>query len=253
MKKSLYVIFVLFASCSSTVFLPGYKQSTKINADGKLDDWSLPLKYGSDDGKYQYSITNDDKNIYIALSSFDPNSQRSILRGGIDFYFDISGKKSKSIHLHYPEKNGEEFTIEGFQKLDAGTYSIQDPTNILAGMNASDQNNLGIEMIIPKILIAQEGKFKKNQINIGIAVGTSMFNRGENRNGSMQRGGSSREGMGQGGFGGGMGGGMRGGGMGGGMRGGGMRGGGMRGGGNFGAETGLIGGKQSINWNGFIF
>ena len=73
------------------------------------------------------------------------------------------------------------------------------------------------------------------------------MNRGEGRSEGGQRG----YGMREGGFGGGMGGGMRGSGMRGGM-GSGMRGGGMRSGG-YGAETGLIGAKQSINWNSFIF
>ena len=85
--------------------------------------------------------------------------------------------------------------------------------------------------------------FKKNQINIGLAVGAFKMNRGEGRNEGGQRGYGMREG--------GFGGGMRGGGMRGGM-GSGMRGGGMRSGG-YSAETGLIGAKQSINWNSFIF
>ena len=146
MKNVLLLSCLFFlSSCANTLYTPGYKQTSSINADGNLNDWILPLKFGSEDGKYQYSITYDDKNIYIALASFDPMSQMSILRSGIDFYFDINGKKSKSIHLHYPEKKGEEFTIEGFQKLDAGTYSILDPTSIKAGVNADDQKNIGIE------------------------------------------------------------------------------------------------------------
>ena len=243
-----FTIYLLCISCSNTLYVPGYKQNSQIIADGKLDDWSLPLKFGSEDGKYQYSITFDEKNIFVAIASSDQFSQMGILRNGIDFYFDINGKKNKTIHLHYPENKGAEFTIEGFQKLENGTYSITDPTTLKAGSYADEKQGLGIELIIPKNLLVQNGIFKKNHINIGIALGeikmrgnANAKGNGEQRNAYKRSGNMGNEFNN-------VGGGMRGGGMRGGMRGGGMRG-EMRGGNNY--ESRGNGTKSSINWNSF--
>jgi hypothetical protein len=247
------MIAMSFFSCSTKYYEAGNIQNNKITADGKLEEWNLPLSYGSEDGKYQYSITNDLTNVYISIFASSQIGQKSVLRNGIDVYIDPKGKKNKNIKFHFPDRANDQYTLTGFNDIENGTYNLLDATGFFMGLNVDNLNNTGIEIVIPKYRIyGKDFKSKKQNINIGITLNES---RGENsRNVLGSNGGREEMGneMGRGGMRGGMGsGGMRGGMGGGGMRGGGMsRGsrGGMEGGYNRGNQAYT---KQVINWNTF--
>lgn len=90
------------ASCSRHLAPEGHYQTTPVVADGNPGDWSLPLRFSNSSYTLQYNVTNDDKNMYIAVSSADDNTQLRILRSGMTIYFDPKGKKNKDISLHFP-------------------------------------------------------------------------------------------------------------------------------------------------------
>ncbi len=54
----------LFTSVGSS---RGIYQSEAISIDGNMNDWILPLRFSNPDYTMHYSVTNDDKNIYICL------------------------------------------------------------------------------------------------------------------------------------------------------------------------------------------
>ena len=96
-------LFCLFsAACSRQLAPEGHYQQTPVTADGNPGDWSLPLRFSNAGYTLQYNVTNDDKNLYIAVSSADDNTQLRMLRSGMTIYFDPKGKKNKEISLHYP-------------------------------------------------------------------------------------------------------------------------------------------------------
>ena len=76
MKKSVQVIPVFFLiffiqSCSHKEYAICTYQDTAVVADGKLNEWNLPLRFGSSTGLVQYNITNDKENIYVSLQTHD--------------------------------------------------------------------------------------------------------------------------------------------------------------------------------------
>ncbi len=246
------IIVSLFTACTPRTYEAGINQKSQIKADGILNEWSLPLSYGSEDGKYQYAITYDKLNLYISLLSNDQISQMGIMRNGIDFYIDPIGKKNKTIHIHYPEKANDQFSISGFKNLENGTYSTIDATGLQMGTSIDERKNLGMELIIPIKLINESLQVKRNQnMSVGIAISNIRMggNRSEYANNQIGRSGMGGGRGGMNGGRGGMGGGRGRGGMGGGR--GGMNGGmGRESSGNNGANNQGYN-RQNINWNNF--
>jgi hypothetical protein len=270
---SLFFVMVVFSNCSPKQYEVGKYQNDPIIADGDATDWGLPLRFGSEEGSLQYSISNDKENFYISVASNNQQTQMSILRAGLKIYFDPKGNKATDISLIYPykdpmENNGPRvrnenkntdpnlikqkmildadiYTTTGFLNMENRIYDLKDTSHFKVGMNFDKYNNLVFEAIVPiKNVIATPINFMKPpSISIGIIInnlgGGGGRPNGNGENANYRGGGMSRGGMG-GGMGGGTGGGMRGGGGGG-------RG-GMRGGGAMQAGGSYTGSKQIVNW-----
>jgi hypothetical protein len=197
----LLIVIMLLIGCSPKIFEAGVTQKSQVKADGILNEWTLPLNYGSEDGKYQYAITYDKVNLYISLLSNDQISQMGIMKNGIDFYIDPIGKKNKTLHIHYPEKANDQFSISGFKNLENGTYSTIDATGLQMGTSIDERKSIGMELIIPLKLINESVQLKKNQnMSVGIAMSNNRMggNKNESSNNQMGRSGmgGSRGGMG---------------------------------------------------------
>jgi hypothetical protein len=263
--SSLLFTILLFSNCSPKQYEIGKYQNDPIIADGDANDWGLPLRFGSEEGSLQYSITNDKENLYISVATNNQQTQMSILRAGLKICFDPKGNKSSDIALIYPYKDPMEagprgrndnrntdpnlikqkmmldadiFNTIGFLNMENRIYDLKDTSHFKVGMNYDKYNNLVFEAIVPiKNVITTPINFKKTpSISVGIIV--NNFGAGGARPNGSGEAGNYRSGSG------GMGGGgMRGGGHGG-MGGGGMRGGGggMNRDGNYNAS------KQIINW-----
>jgi hypothetical protein len=282
MYKMRYLIYlcclaftiISFSNCSPKQYEIGKYQNDIIIADGDASDWGLPLRFGSEEGSLQYSITNDKENFYISVASNNQQTQMSILRTGLKIYFDPKGNKATDICLTYPYKDPIEsgprgrnenkntdpnlikqkmildadiYSTAGFINMENRIYDLKDTSHFKVGMNFDKYNNLIFEAIVPiKNVLANPVNFKKApSISVGIIV-NNFGNGGARPNGENANYRSGGESMSGGGMrGGGMGGGMRGGGRGG--MGGGM-GGGMRGGGGISRSGGYNGSKQIVNW-----
>ena len=91
-----------FAACSPKLAPAGHYQDSPVAADGVPSEWKMPLRFTNAAYTMQYNVTNDDQNIYVAVSSLDDITQLRILRSGMTIYFDPKGKKNKDISLHFP-------------------------------------------------------------------------------------------------------------------------------------------------------
>ena len=96
------VSFSLFIGCSPKLAPEGHYQESPVTADGSPADWSLPLRFSNANFTMQYNVTNDNKNLYVCVSSGDENTKMRILRSGMTLYFDPKGKKNKDINIHFP-------------------------------------------------------------------------------------------------------------------------------------------------------
>ena len=265
MKKIVPVFFLicLLISCTNKIYNSSSLQSRKVTIDGKISDWSNPLRFYDQETGMNYSISNDNYNLYFVCSISNEFLQTKILRSGLEFRIDTLGKKSFAVGIRYPTgkisvtelkpdvkpqinkgsdvrpdrssfrlkllAEATEIQLVGF-KPQLGkiiTLSPLNNTGISAAIDFDARGIMNYEAVIPF------STFYKNELtpsdsgtvfNFQIKVNPIANSNYSSYNSGGTRGG----GMPGGGMGGG---GMRGGMGGGGMRGGGMRGGGMRGGG----------------------
>src|ERR1019366_1682134 len=98
---TILIVFV-YSSCSHQTYSVLKWQSNKITADGKIPEWSNPLRFYDHDSKINYNITNDRQNLYLCMKVFDETMLTKILRGGIEFRIDTTGKKSFPIAFIFP-------------------------------------------------------------------------------------------------------------------------------------------------------
>ena len=278
MKNIIFIFFLstLFFSCSHKTYDALGWQSNKVTVDGRIPEWENPLRFYDDKSKINYTISNDLQNLYVCMKVSDETEQLKMLRGGMEFRIDTSGKKGFPIIMTYPMKNqqgqqhkksenqpekkpddkpadhsgmklkllnqAKDMQLNGFKPPLGGILPL---FNTTAGISAAiNMDSLGImyyEAVIPF------NTFYKKELTP--ADSNKVFSYEIVVNGlpapAMSGGGGGGRGMGGGGMGGGGmggggmgGGGMRGGGMGGGMGGGGMRGGGGGGRGGGGSYSG---------------
>ena len=251
MKKIIFLFLAasFYISCSNKIYNTSGWQTKKVTIDGKLSEWSNPLRFYDQETGISYNITNDHNNLYFVCSISNDFLQTKILRSGLEFLIDTLGKKSFNVGIKYPIGNVSVTDIKpDYQQTkdrqgerpDRSAYKLKLLAQATEIQLTGFKQHLG--KIIPLSAINNSGifaaiDFDKNGImNYEAVIPFSAFYRDNlvpsdsNRIFNFQikinpvPGSNSGSGNGEGS----RGGGMRGGGMGGG----GMRGGGMGGGGN---------------------
>lgn len=282
MKKIIPAIFsiCMFVSCTNKIYNSAGWQSQKVNIDGKINEWSNPLRFYDQETGISYNISNDRFNLYFACSISNEFLQTKILRSGLEFRIDTLGKKSFGVIFKYPIGNqpatelkpnnpqanegsidkrpdrssfklkllaeATEIKLSGFRPWLKKIISlvVPDKSGISVAINFDASGAMNYEAVIPFSTFYRSELIPADSsaiFNFQIKVNPlANSSNAQGANGGM-RGGGMR---------GGGGGGMRGGGMGGGgMRGGGMRGGGMGGEGMGGEMRGGRSGEYGGNGN----
>ncbi|HEX4374377.1 MAG TPA: hypothetical protein VHZ50_13835 [Puia sp.] len=202
-------------SCSPQLAPVGHYQDTNIIADGDANDWGLPLRFSNVSHTFQYSVSNDKKNIYICILTNDPGTQLQMLRSGINIYFDNKGEKNKNISLEFPVSKPDENTYNngdpitaatsknaidqlllksnyynttGFANIENGQFDINDKkSNIKVALKFHDDSTLVYEAIVPVNDIPGIDPNKKStskNFSVGITVSAPRFRRNSNNNSS---------------------------------------------------------------------
>jgi len=264
MKKTVPVFFLicLLISCTNKIYNSSSWQSRKVTIDGKISEWSNPLRFYDQETGMNYNISNDNYNLYFVCSISNEFLQTKILRSGLEFRIDTLGKKSFAVGIKYPTgkisvtelkpnigpqtKEGSnvrpdrsgfrlkllaeatEIQLVGFKPHLGKIITVSPPNNtgISAAIDFDSGGIMNYEAVIPFSTFYELTPSDSGTVfNFQIKINPLPNSNNSSNGSSGMRGGGMR--------GGGMGGGgMRGGGMGGGgMHGGGMGGGGMRGGG----------------------
>jgi hypothetical protein len=99
----LLFIFSLAASCSEFITIKTESQiaAQEIIIDGKTDDWRGNLKPVKDTN-VAVSVSNDQQNLYLCLRVDNEAYSSQIMRQGLTVWFDLRGKKKKTLGLRYP-------------------------------------------------------------------------------------------------------------------------------------------------------
>jgi hypothetical protein len=75
---------------------------TNIVVDGDLKDWGDSLRYYNQDKQLNYTLANDQENLYMAIRVNDRSEQIRILRAGLTLSIDTRGKKKQTFSITFP-------------------------------------------------------------------------------------------------------------------------------------------------------
>ncbi len=228
-----------------------------VKVDGDLKEWGDSLRYYNTEKKLNYTLANDNDNLYLAIRINDHSEQMRVMNAGLTLSVNTKGKKKEMYSITFPVADGsaapmlaragaDQITPEdreelmrarltklrnikviGFPDIEGENITTSNTYGIKTALNYADTGDLVYEASIPLKFFHAEAPDKTEwAFNIRINGIGKPEGRGNPQNEGQMGGG--RGGMGGGGMGGGRGG--MGGGRGG-MGGGGMRGGGMNRGG----------------------
>lgn len=121
--KILFLVFIGFLMLVSCTKLPLYQ--SKWN-DNTLENNQGTYRYFDPGSNLKFDISNDDKNLYLKLSTIDRSTQMKILHAGFKIYFDTLGKKKNTAYLNFPIKSQRpDLTNDNSQKMKVGGDQIK--------------------------------------------------------------------------------------------------------------------------------
>ncbi len=145
-----------------------------IQIDGKATEWPKPLSFYNNDTKLFYTIANDSNNLYVVINVPDPVSQMKIMRAGVTFSVNPTGKKKVVSSVTFPLlgedapevvesqnqrtsvewrrsilQNAKQINVEGLIGLPDGNLPVKNDKNIVSAASLDDQGNLVCEIAIP--------------------------------------------------------------------------------------------------------
>lgn len=102
MRKPFYFLLLMaLTNCVYAQKLPDIQNISlwapaNIKADGKFQEWGAGFAAENKRTELQYTICNDEKNLYLALRATNTEVATKILRGGISFTINTEGKKKNN-------------------------------------------------------------------------------------------------------------------------------------------------------------
>jgi hypothetical protein len=99
----IFVVIIFLTGCASKVIVSDNNwQDKPIKVDGKAKEWEVPLRFYDVDSKLNYTITNDDSNLYYCIRITDDKEEMRVLRAGMEVWIDTAGNKARQIGIQYP-------------------------------------------------------------------------------------------------------------------------------------------------------
>jgi len=94
------IIALLLSNCKS-IQLESRWLDRPLSYTGKVSEWNDCIVYPKDT-KFGVGIMNDDKFLYICMTSWDANVSAQIMRMGFTSMFEPKDGKGKRLGIHYP-------------------------------------------------------------------------------------------------------------------------------------------------------
>jgi hypothetical protein len=102
-KYMVFALVIFLVGCASKAIVSDNNwQDKAITVDGKANEWEIPLRYYNEDTKLNYTITNDDSNLYYCIRITDDREESRILTAGMQVWIDTSGNKVQQVGIQYP-------------------------------------------------------------------------------------------------------------------------------------------------------
>jgi hypothetical protein len=98
-----FAAIIFLMGCGSTaVVCDNNWQDKLVKVDGKAKEWEIPLRFYDVDTKLNFTITNNDSNLYYCIRLTDDKEEMRALRAGMQVWIDTAGKKAQQIGILYP-------------------------------------------------------------------------------------------------------------------------------------------------------
>ncbi|GAB3935290.1 hypothetical protein GCM10028827_36680 [Mucilaginibacter myungsuensis] len=93
------LVFSAIGFSATAQKLPGSQEASLrapsvVKIDGKLNEWNDALQAQNSSTSLQYSVANDDANLYFVLKSTDQMNNNKIIGGGVNITINTQNKKS---------------------------------------------------------------------------------------------------------------------------------------------------------------
>jgi hypothetical protein len=154
-------------------------QQEPLTIDGSDSDWVKPLPGYISSEKLSYAITNDGANLYILLSTKDPQQQLKIIQGGMTVWVNPKAEKNvgDAVGIGYPLdtrndrdhalmeeaqpdkyshkparlEDRKDYSLYGFVRDSIGTYTYGDdnPQGVKMRMDYNNAGELIYEASLP--------------------------------------------------------------------------------------------------------
>ncbi|HEY2583955.1 MAG TPA: hypothetical protein VGI43_19255 [Mucilaginibacter sp.] len=206
-----------------------------IEIDGDVKEWGDSLRYYNTEKHINYSIANDQDNLYMAIRISNRLDQKKILKSGITFSVDPKGKKKETFSITFPlnvqggtqllaiskddnsevtKQDREELIRErittlrgikvvGFKDIEDDMITTSNTYGIKTAINYDDDGNLVCEAAIPLKFFHSDDP-TKNEWAFNFKInGFTKPTQGQGQEQGGEGGGHSGRGGGMGGMGGG--------------------------------------------------
>lgn len=167
-------------SSSATAPVKALWQSQPLYIDGSDNDWVRPLPYSIKEEYVSYSISNDEKNLYILVTTASRQEQQKIIEGGMSVWVNTKGDRSNgdAVGIGYPlnEQNDRDrqlmqeaqpqryqnktvrledrhtYALYGFNKdttIRSYTYGEKNPVGVNMRMDYNNHGDIVYEAAVP--------------------------------------------------------------------------------------------------------
>lgn len=124
MRISILLLLISMSLGSSAQTSVAQWYAGRAIADGKINEWHLPLRFYDDKTHLQYNIVNNDSFFFVVVRLSDPSYQMKVIHAGLKFIIDTTGKKKSATVISFPMGNSG--TIQKKQSDEPGqeTYGV---------------------------------------------------------------------------------------------------------------------------------
>ena len=92
---------ILLFSCSKDV-TNSLWHNKDIMQEKESGDLETPLRFVDPKSRLQYTVLNDNENLYICIKAMEDQTQLTLMRSGLQLWIDTTGRNKKSINISYP-------------------------------------------------------------------------------------------------------------------------------------------------------
>jgi uncharacterized membrane protein YgcG len=132
MNRLIFTAIIFLSSCTSF---------TKVESTSEKNIKPNEYTYSALEGKIHYNVTNDDKYVHIRLNTADYATINKILRSGLKFCFDVTGKMSQKVFFEYPLSIDKQASQRDRTRPAPGDISRFDLNNRIAQISNEGEFN----------------------------------------------------------------------------------------------------------------